>query len=275
MKALSALPILAFSLLLANCGGGGGSATPSVLPKQITQAAPAPTATPIVYAALGDSITLGGAASSPATDYVSLVGAALNATTTDLGIGGETSGPISQLVSGSLISYPGVLAAEVPNIPLNANLVTLYIGTNDIFFAENDGLLPDFSNFAGIANATVAIYTENVQAIVAGIRARVPNARIIVASVPTSAYRSINQYAPALDIDGVLTMGIGFRNALIALGLDVVDFACDPVLYADSTYSDPYNVHPDDAGHAAMAADLLAQITNPTSPGTCKYVQYP
>jgi lysophospholipase L1-like esterase len=231
---------------------------------------PVPAPTPIVYAALGDSITAGGQASQIGkTDYVSLIGAALGAQTTDLGIGGQFSGPEDTYYGTVHIVYAGVLAAEVPGIPLNANLVTLYIGTNDMYLAFSQDLA-DYSNAASVAQATDAYYQANIAGIIAGIKARVPQARIVVATVPNYGWQNGHNNVP-LALASTAMLADSFKATLIATGLTVVDLLCEPGMYDEANFAAPGNPHPDDAGHAIIAHDFLAQIAHPTAPGHCQY----
>jgi lysophospholipase L1-like esterase len=253
------------ALGLAACGGGGSAATPALpaiptVPAVVATAAPTAAPTPIFYTALGDSITAGGEASTiGSTDFVTLVGKALGATTTNLGIGGQFSGPVNVIIpTGLNIVYTGVLAAEVPNIPLNTNLISLYIGTNDLWLTEEMG-------------AVQTPYAANLAGIISGIHARVPNAKIVALTVPNDTYRNAAGESAALKT--VLTgFDNAMRTAIIGSGALVADLQCDPAMYNNANFPNPYDVHPNDAGHAAIAADVLAQIAHPTAPAaSCVY----
>jgi lysophospholipase L1-like esterase len=260
--------LLSGMLLLGGCGGGGSSAGP-------VPAAPLSAAPPVPHlTTLGDSITAGGAASSPSKAYPALLAAALGAQLTDLGIGGQFTGPYPGHLNASggvvIAPYPGVLAAEVPNIPLDTTIVTVFIGTNDAWAMTLD-FNPTESNLQAVTDAWTAAFQQNFPAIIAGIRARVPNARIIVATVPNPADR------PAVrnSLDPWRTAATNFSNAMkatvVATGLPVVDLQCEPALYDDANFPDPINVHPLDAGHAAIAADFLRVIQSPQSVSSCQY----
>jgi lysophospholipase L1-like esterase len=232
----------------------------------------AATAAPIVYAALGDSITAGGSATAPQFYYANVLGATLGAaSTTDLGIPGEFSGPVNFPDNGLQITYGGVLADEVPQIPTNATLVTLYIGTNDYTFLGNLGILPDYSNAMTVEEGVASQYAANIAGIIAGIQIRAPKARIVVATVPNESWRAINRTEPLIARQAGAYLVDAFKSALIATGLTVVDLLCEPGMYDETNFGGPYNVHPNNAGHAIIAADFLAQIAHPTPPGHCQY----
>jgi lysophospholipase L1-like esterase len=259
------------ALGLAACGGGG-SAAPTVLPAAAPTAAP----TPIIYTALGDSITLGGEASQiGVTNYVALVGAALNTVPANLGQGGMTTGSVNITLPASpapeQIVYAGVLAAEVPNIQSNANLVSLYIGTNDLILAEAQ-VLDNGVNEAAFFEQAEAAYAVNLNAIVAGIKARAPNAQLVIMTVPNETYRGGAGDPLPLQQD-LTNLDNAMRTAIASSGAVIVDLQCLPAMYNLADFPGPYDVHPNDAGHAAIAQAQLAAIAQHTTmiPATCPW----
>ncbi len=232
---------------------------------------PAPAPTPVVYAALGDSITLGGGASTPANDYVSLVGAALNATVTNLGIGSEFSGPVNTTIGTTAVVNGGVLADEVPRIPTNANLVSLFIGTNDLWLASE--LTKVGGNAAVIAPAISTAYARNLRAIIAGIKARAPGARVALLTVPNPAYRYDAGKTAAVRAAITATDDAMRQDLIATAGAVVVDLQCDPQLYTTAGYSSVYDLHPNDTGHAEIAKDVLAALNGAKPPKACPYLQ--
>ena len=253
------------------CGADGGANPDSVFHAAVAITRPAPAPTPIVYAALGDSITLGGEASTPTNDYVSLVGAALNATVTNLGIGSEFSGPVNTTIGTATFVSGGVLADEVPRIPANANLVSLLIGTNDLWLAGEQKKAG--GNPAALFPAVSTAYARNLRAIIAGIKARAPGARIVLLTVPNPAYRYDSGESAAVRA-GITATDDAMRQDLKATaGAIVVDLQCDPELYTTADYPNPYDLHPNDAGHAEIAKDVLAALNGAKVSKACPYLQ--
>lgn len=305
------LTLAACSAFLGGCGGGGGgSLPPAANQPAVTTFGTATfggttfsstagtfgtgtfgttTWEPVHLAALGDSITAGGSATDPAHYYVNVLAASLEAASfVNLGIPGQFSGPVNIRADGTTGSnvggtwtntggvdtqlvYGGVLNAEVPNIPTNTNLVTLYIGTNDFAFLSNLGILPDFSNAMTVAEGAAAFYASNIPNIIAGIRARVPAAQIIVATVPNHSWRTALRGENLLGRQASAYLADAYKATLVATGLPVVDLLCEPGMYNDANFNSAYDVHPNNAGHAIIAARFLAQVTNPTLPGHCQY----
>lgn len=219
---------------------------------------------------LGDSITAGAYGSS----YTVPLATALGMQLTNLGIGGEFSGPVDfqQTCTGcARITYGGILADEVPKIPLQTTIVTLYVGTNDRIFLGELGMLPDMSNALTIAQGVAVEYDANIKAIVAGVRARVPNARIILATVPNGAWRPTGKTWPLPLRKSITYMSNAFKKTLVDTGLPVVDLMCEPAMYDDANFGGPTDVHPVASGFAVVAADFAATIRHPKPAGHCKY----
>lgn len=196
---------------------------------------------------LGDSITAG----ANGSEYPSMLATALGATVTNLGIGGEFTGP---LIYGAL-HYGGVLADEVGAIPLDTTLVTLYIGANDMWLFG----VSDYPGYLDVPT-TLARYDANIRTIVAGIRARVPGARIILASVPNAALRPVNVNLPQSIKGAYAALADGMRASLYATGLPVADLEHEPGMYDDANFDGPYSPHPIAAGFAIIAADFAKVI---------------
>ncbi|MDB5095478.1 MAG: GDSL-like lipase/acylhydrolase domain protein [Candidatus Eremiobacteraeota bacterium] len=276
LRAAVGAATMLFAISLAACGGGGGGAALPAIAASTSASATSggPTATARHLTTLGDSITATYADPTvDATLYPHVLAGLLGATLTDLGISGEASGPVTAAYREGALAYGtsgGVLADEVPLIPLDTTIVTLYIGTNDVYEMGTQQA-PDYSNTAQIGADTASAYATNVRAIVAGIHARVPNARIFAASVPDPAWRPISLPAPMIERSPYVTTLDAMRQALIGTGATLVDLMCEPAMYDDANFANPYDVHPLPSGHAVIAADFAAQIAHPTTPSSCKY----
>jgi lysophospholipase L1-like esterase len=241
-------------------------------------AEPVPTAPlhgPPHLTTLGDSITAGSSASDPNKSYPVLLAASLGATLTNLGIGGMTTGPFPGHTNAAgrivVAPYPGVLAAEVPKIPLDSMIVTVFIGTNDGWLMSLDFHQPSEDNLAEVTAAWSTAFRTNLPAIVAGIRARVPTARIVVATVPNSANRTAVLISKDPWRQAVSDFSNAMKATIVASGVTVVDLQCEPGMYDDSSFAGPIDVHPNDAGHALIAAAFFRAIQHPTAVTPCKY----
>lgn len=237
--------------------------TPTVTPAP----APTPAVSPAapVYVALGDSITAGAYGST----YTIPLAQALGARLINLGKGGEFSGPMHYQLSCkgcAHLDYDGLLADEVPKIPLDATLVTLYVGTNDMWVAgDRSGDI--LANYDAAARA----YDSNIRAIVKAVRLRVPGARIVVATVPNGAHRpAAHAWSPILR-QGETNLANSMKQTLISTGLPIVDLECEPGMYDDANFGGPIDPHPNAKGFAIIAADFLSVIQHAPPVSHCDY----
>lgn len=215
--------------LLALCacgGGGGGGAVPPV--------ASVPPMAAVKYVALGDSITFG-YFSSPGHGYADIVAQQKGYTLVNLGIPGEYSW--------------NLIPDELPNIPPDAGLVSLFIGTNDEYNLLNQP-----------QNETwwVQRFTDDLNTTIQGIHKRAPSARVILLTLPLWSKLQGFAYVDALDRGIMGDAGEKMNAAIKATGLTIVDLANDPNLYDPANYHDA--VHPNDAGHAYIAKKFEANL---------------
>lgn len=221
--------LLSVALLLAGCGGGGAG---SPIPATQVAAQSAPPQGHLV--SLGDSITHGYDGSGVyLTDkgYPVIVASALGIRLTNLAVDGSFAA--------------AVLANEVPLVPADASIVTVYAAIID----EN-------------LRTPLATYAATMTAVVAGIRARAPGARIVLIAPPDLSRRF--PWASETDRPALVS---GMKAALVATGLAVVDLCADPAMNDPANFGiaagdtrTGSNEHPLASGHAAIATDLLRAL---------------
>jgi lysophospholipase L1-like esterase len=229
---------------------------------------------PVVYAALGDSITSGQfatrtigtlhlkhftTATLTGTSYADLV--ARHLSTTDgidyqnLGLGGAFAFTVWDI--------------EIPRIARNATIVTLFVGVNDEIIIAGKGI---FTSGPFSVKATIGYWQTAIQKIIQGIREASPSARIIVANVPNLARYPAYQPKPPTGADSDLQHSLSDAsyqmnqtiNALAGKGITVVDLRCDPNVYRAQAFAN--EVHPNDLGYAYLAERFIAAINRPTTP---------
>ncbi len=158
-----------------------------------------------------------------------------------------------------------IMQDELPYLPSDATLVTLYIGTNDS---------------RGVArwpvDNVVRVYEKGYDELLEAIRARAPHVRIVLINFPNEKYLAASYHVE----DSVLPLYDEVSQRL-ARFIDshfskyaVVDTICDPHSYDDSLR---YNasVHPNEAGAKFLADAALKVILNahPTPPpASCKWL---
>jgi lysophospholipase L1-like esterase len=274
-RALVLAALLSGGALSAGCNrDGNGTPAP-------TAPTPPPAASaPVHYAAFGASDAIGVGASrmcaplAPCPDgtgYVPVIARRLTTgravTLTNLGIPGAVLGPATQALArrhGRDI-LGNFLDNELPFLPRDATLVTVFAGGNDVnalvAVLEAGGATSDEGAFVA---QQARQFATDLDALVSGIRDRAPSTRIVVANLPNLAllpYASgygaarrqrLQQLSAALTGEAI--------NPLAGRGVIVVDLLCDPRAYTPGQYSAD-GFHPNDAGYAYLADVLMAGIT--------------
>jgi lysophospholipase L1-like esterase len=211
---------------------------------------------PIVYAAVGDSITWGLFASrtcQPA-EPLPVASACRGATSfpVDLARALASNGREVRLqnlaISGARVSR--LLADELGKISVNATLITVFVGIND------------FSDIAFRGSGTIGQFEGEYTTLVRYLLTTFPRARLVLLNVPNIAYLPC-----CTGSSGAATWQAG--NAFIngfANVATVVDLVCDLSLYGPVMFPPADGIHPSDAGHARIAADVFAALNKPRKP---------
>jgi lysophospholipase L1-like esterase len=228
-----------------------------------------------LYVALGDSITAGtGVANSckpfpnhpvdiniycpSGTSYPILTAKVLRASGVakkfmNLGIPGAT--------------IDRVISDELPYLPANTTLVTLYIGTND---SRQFGT-PKYS-----VDEAVIRYERQYEELLSSIHMQAPQARIVLINIPNEkelgmTYHLTDVVAERFDQTSQrMTRFINGHYPKFA----VVDTICDPKSYiVEHRYKG--SVHPSELGAADLAKsllDVLLAATPPAPPSSCQWL---
>ncbi len=238
---LAACTMLAILVCLP--AGRLAAAAPAETPPAVESAPsavrPAPPAAPgghgLLVVGVGDSITYGtGTSHPPATSFLARAAGHAYASYVDLGIPAALTAQI---------------ATEVPSIPLDARVVVVYAGTNDVSAAA------DFRADAPTAIRQAQYFEPSFDALVAAVRARVPAARLIVvtvrdfgrvqreANLPEDRFIADARTAATHEWDAH-QRAVAMRN-----GATVLDLETDAQWYVAGEYGGaPGDVHPNDAG---------------------------
>ncbi len=219
-------------------------ATPTPAPAAPTAApvaaSPAPAPAGLLVVGVGDSITYGtGTSNPPATSFLARAAALAYASYVDLGVPAALT---------------GYIASEVPSIPLQANVVVIYAGTNDVSAAA------DFRADGATAIRQAKYFEPTFDALVAAVRQRVPAARLVVVTVrdfgrvqkeaglPEDRFIADSRSAATHEWDAHL------RSVAQQNGAAVLDLEYDRQWYVASEYGGaPGDVHPNDAGAERLA----------------------
>jgi lysophospholipase L1-like esterase len=227
------------------------------------------------YTAVGASDAIGFGGSIPCfpfadcptgTGYVPVVGRRLSAagrtvTLVNLGIPGAVLSPEVQVIGNNLGRgiQGNFLEREMPFVPRNSTLVTIFAGGND---ANTIGEAVRAGQGGADPVAFVTTQTNNfgrdMRSLVTGIKGRAANARIIVLNLPNLAGLPYAANLSLTEKRALQTIAVGFSaqtNGLTQQNALVIDLMCDPRSYIAANYSTD-GFHPNDAGYAYIA-DLV------------------
>jgi len=275
--------------LLAACGKSETSSgvSPSPVPEP---------GKPIAYTAIGASDAVGFGSSAPCLPfsvcpdgrgYVPLVARELGSdgttvTVSNLGIPGTVLSPGVQAIGNQYgSSIPGnFLEQEVRFVPRSSTVVTVFAGGNDtnaIGRAVERGAAGGDPN--GYIDAQVRSFASDYAALVRGIRDRASSARIVVMNLPNMAGLPYAAGFNSTQRQYLQRISVGFSregaNALAGQGVIVVDLLCDPRSYQSGMYSSD-GFHPNDAGYAYLATELVRAIRTadyPPPQGDCGFTR--
>ena len=159
---------------------------------------------------------------------------------------------------------------EMPFVRQDSTLVTIFAGGNEInTITAALGGGAGASDQAGYIDGQVRAFGTDYTTLLAGIKTKTGAARIIALNVPNMAglpflaSASLGQKQAAQR--AAVRMSTTVVNALTAQGVIVVDLMCDPRTYVASNYS-PDGFHPNDAGYAFIAAEVVRAVTSSTYP---------
>jgi lysophospholipase L1-like esterase len=159
---------------------------------------------------------------------------------------------------------------EMPFIQANATVVTIFAGINEVNTVTSalgggaGGTDPN-----GYMDAQVRAFGADYATLIAGIKARAGLARIVALNVPNPAGLPYLAGTTLAQRQAAQRIAVGMTrtvvNALTAQNVTVVDLMCDARSYvASNYYSD--GLHPNDAGYAFIAAEVVKAITGSSYP---------
>ncbi|HEX2443759.1 MAG TPA: SGNH/GDSL hydrolase family protein [Vicinamibacterales bacterium] len=206
------------------------------------------------------------------TGYVPTIARTLRATrtvsVTNLGI---PAGVLSPRIQNLGRQYGRTIVGNfiegaMPFVPRDSNVVTILAGPNDV-----NAVGEAFER--GAAGANQAAYFDDqvrqfgveYRELIAGIRARAGQPRIVAANLPNFAGIPYASGYSSMRRQGLQTLSVRFTreaiNTLVGEGVAVVDLMCDARSYEAGRYSsDGY--HPNDAGYALIAEMMVRAITD-------------
>lgn len=190
----------------------------------------------------------------------------------NLGIPGAVLSPRIQAISqsyGPKVDF-NFIDRELPFVPRESTIVTIFAGGNDTNVVARSVSGSSNGNPRAYVDDQVRQFAAEMIVLVDGIRAKAPQARIVIANLPnfagapfTSAYtldqrRTLQQISVDFSRAGINPLASRSNVA-------VVDLLCEERMYASSAYASD-GFHPNDNGYAVMAELMLAAIRNTSYP---------
>jgi len=198
---------------------------------------------------------------------------------TNYGLPTAVIGPDFQLLgqqSGRTI-VGNLISNEMPFLLKTATLVTVFAGGNDVNTITAALGNPGVGDPNAFIDTQVQAFRDDYTTLLNGIRTNAPSARIIVLNLPniaglpylsgaSSAQRQAAQRAS-------VAMTLSVINPLASSGVIVLDMMCDARSYNPANYSSD-GFHPNDAGYAFIAGEILQAVTAtswPAPASSCGY----
>jgi lysophospholipase L1-like esterase len=159
---------------------------------------------------------------------------------------------------------------EMPFVDTSSTVVTVFAGGNEInVITAALGGGAGASDQGGYIDGEVRAFGADYNTLLAGIRARAGNPRIVLLNVPNLAGLPILAGASTPQRQAAQRAAVGMTttvvNPLASQAIVVIDLMCDPRSYDPSHYSSD-GFHPNDAGYAFIASEVVKAITGSSYP---------
>ncbi len=153
---------------------------------------------------------------------------------------------------------------EMPFIPRNSTVVTIFAGGNEVNTVTAAlGAGAGGSDPNGYIDSQVKAFATDYTTLLNGIRDRVGAPRIVILNVPNMAGLPYLSGASAVQRQAAQRAAVGMTrtvNQLATGNTVVIDLMCDSRTYVRANYSSD-GMHPNDAGYAYMASEVVRAIT--------------
>jgi lysophospholipase L1-like esterase len=166
-----------------------------------------------------------------------------------------------------------MIQSEMPFVPHDSTLVTIFTGANDVNVITTAlGLGAGGSNPAGFIDEKIAAFKADFATLVAGTRDRASGARIVAFNLPNLGALPYLASASLLQKQAAQRAAVGMSAAINNTpGVTVVDLMCDARFYNPGNLSSD-GFHPNDAGYSLMANEVVKAFTSASyaaPPGAC------
>jgi lysophospholipase L1-like esterase len=159
---------------------------------------------------------------------------------------------------------------EMPFVLRSSTLVTVFAGVNEVnVITAALGGGAGGSDPNGYIDNQVRTFGADYAVLLRGIASLAGSSRLIVLNVPNAAGMPFLSGASLAQRQAAQRAAVGMTrtvvNPLLSQNTSVVDLMCDSRSYQTSNYS-PDGLHPNDAGYAFIAAEVVRAITSSSYP---------
>ena len=159
---------------------------------------------------------------------------------------------------------------ELPFVDRDSTVVTIFAGGNDTNVIARSVSGQSNGDPRAYVDAQVALFAADMRTLVEGIRARAPEARIVIANLPNFAGTPFTKSYTSTQRRVLQQISVDFsREAINPLAsmsnVAVVDLLCEDRFYQTSSFSSD-GFHPNDNGYAIMAEMMLSAIRTASYP---------
>lgn len=269
-------------LLVSACNQGTGTPDSPTAPTGGT-----PAGQSVSYTAIGASDGIGFGGSAPCvpftdcpngTGYVQILSRQMAeggraVTHLNLSLPGAVLSPAIEQLAAAIGRPISPLAGnfierQAPFVPTASTHITLFAGGNDtntIGQAARAGHGGSDPN--GFVDTQIRQWGNDLVDLVARIRTRAPNARVVALNLPNLAAAPYVSGYTTTEKQLMQRVAVGLSdqvNALTGRNVLVVDLMCDPRLLQASSYSSD-GFHPNDTGYAIIAEKVLPALRDGTA----------
>lgn len=230
---------------------------------------------PLFYTAIGASDGIGFGSSVPCLPFAECANGTgyVQILLQQLRSGGRTVGHLNASLPGGVLSRAieelaasigreisplasNFIDRQVPFVPAETTHITIFAGGNDAnVIAQAARAGRGGNDLNSYVDAQVRQWGTDLEALVAGLKAKAPNARIVALNLPNlagSPYVATNPIAERSIMQRVAVGLSDHMNSLTGRGVLLVDLMCDARLYLPSNYAAD-GFHPSDGGYAVFA----------------------
>jgi lysophospholipase L1-like esterase len=176
----------------------------------------------------------------------------------NLGVPGSVMSPAIEALAGEIgrSVARNFLDGQAPFVPSSTTVVTIFAGGNDAnVIGEAVRAGRGGGDPRGYIDQQIRQWGNDYASLIARVRDRAPNTRIIVLNLPNLGAAPYLAGNPVLERSIMQRIAVGLSeraNALTARGVLVVDLLCEPRLYDAANFASD-GFHPSDRGYTLMA----------------------